>query len=216
MLHKSQGDTESSATRNNDNPHSIPVGHWRDGLCDCCVFGCCHPLVCLTTFFGLLTLGQVMTRMKLNLCAEPAVRGTSTTWSPFKVILVAFIAYNVIDYGITMATLPYRVFDETGQQVSAAPGVAFVLFMRNMIRLSVYVYILMALVKTRAHIRRTFGIPETSCRGCEDICCAFWCGCCTITQMARHTADYRTYRAACCSETGLGDNVPPTTAPRIV
>ena len=25
----------------------IPVGHWRDGLCDCCIHGCCHPLCCL-------------------------------------------------------------------------------------------------------------------------------------------------------------------------
>lgn len=21
----------------------VPVGHWRDGLCDCCAYGACHP-----------------------------------------------------------------------------------------------------------------------------------------------------------------------------
>ena len=22
---------------------AVPEGRWKDGLCDCCVFGCCHP-----------------------------------------------------------------------------------------------------------------------------------------------------------------------------
>ena len=30
-----------------DDPHMIPRGHWRDGLCDCCKFGCCHAQCCL-------------------------------------------------------------------------------------------------------------------------------------------------------------------------
>ena len=24
-----------------------PTGHWKDGLCACCRFGCCHPMLCL-------------------------------------------------------------------------------------------------------------------------------------------------------------------------
>ena len=24
---------------------SIPVGHWKDGLCDCCRLGCVHPVI---------------------------------------------------------------------------------------------------------------------------------------------------------------------------
>jgi hypothetical protein len=27
--------------------HQIPVGRWRDGLCDCLRFGCCHAVCCL-------------------------------------------------------------------------------------------------------------------------------------------------------------------------
>ena len=30
--------------------HNIPFGRWRDGLCNCCAFGLCHPLLCLTFF----------------------------------------------------------------------------------------------------------------------------------------------------------------------
>jgi len=22
---------------------AVPEGRWKDGLCDCCMFGCCHP-----------------------------------------------------------------------------------------------------------------------------------------------------------------------------
>ena len=38
----------------------------------------------------------------------------------------------------------------------------------------------------------------------------FWCSCCTVAQMARHTADYETYAARCCSDTGLPPNVQLT------
>jgi len=24
---------------------SVPTGNWRDGVCDCCVQGICHPLI---------------------------------------------------------------------------------------------------------------------------------------------------------------------------
>ena len=27
--------------------HFIPNEQWRDGLCDCCTFGCCHAMCCL-------------------------------------------------------------------------------------------------------------------------------------------------------------------------
>ena len=30
----------------------IPTGAWRDGLCDCCMFGPCHAMCCLSYWFG--------------------------------------------------------------------------------------------------------------------------------------------------------------------
>jgi hypothetical protein len=38
---------------------------------------------------------------------------------------------------------------------------------------------------------------------CEDCCLATFCNCCTIMQMARHTADYTSSRATCCTANGL-------------
>ena len=40
-------------------PHMIPRGRWRDDLCDCCRFGCCHPMCCLACWCGPCALGQV-------------------------------------------------------------------------------------------------------------------------------------------------------------
>ena len=64
------------------------------------------------------------------------------------------------------------------------------------------------LARTRYRIRSRYAIPERNCSGCEDCCCALWCTCCTVSQMARHTADYENYAALCCSETGLSPNAP--------
>lgn len=34
--------------------HHVPYGHWRDGLCACCKFGCCHPHLCMAICVNLV------------------------------------------------------------------------------------------------------------------------------------------------------------------
>mmetsp|Transcript_68415 Transcript_68415/g.95111 ORF Transcript_68415/g.95111 Transcript_68415/m.95111 type:complete len:81 (+) Transcript_68415:1-243(+) len=58
---------------------------------------------------------------------------------------------------------------------------------------------LIAVCRTRAHMRRQYQIRPGCCGGCEDCCCVFWCGCCTVQQMARHTHDYKEHPVGCCS-----------------
>lgn len=41
--------------------------------------------------------------------------------------------------------------------------------------------------------------------GWEDICCAFWCQCCILGQMARHTVNYDERNALCCNEVGVNN-----------
>ncbi|KAL7430702.1 hypothetical protein ACHAXH_004422 [Discostella pseudostelligera] len=41
--------------------------------------------------------------------------------------------------------------------------------------------------------------------GWEDICCAFWCQCCVLGQMARHTVNYDERNALCCNEVGVAN-----------
>ena len=79
-------------------------------------------------------------------------------------------------------------------------------------RLAMFVFPIYIVSKTRRHIRERSGIPETfcqgPCRGCEDCCFATFYQCCTVMQMARHTAEYEMYAGQCRSETGLPVNAP--------
>jgi len=200
--------------------HGIPVGAWRDGICDCCVHGCCHPVCCLSYWCQPLALGQLMTRMGLDFCATPSTRRYGM--SPFKFMLLTLIAYICIDQALSLLVMQYFTtevnYDQNGNPVyqqnggEPIPGWAnFVMALRYVIQFCYGIYILIVAIKTRAYIRNKYAIPEQYCSGCDDCCLVFWCGCCSTSQMLRHTADYRTYNAACCTETGL-----PATAPAVV
>jgi Cys-rich protein (TIGR01571 family) len=76
------------------------------------------------------------------------------------------------------------------------------------IRFIHWLILLIVTMKLRSYIRAKYHIPEKSCVGCEDFCCAFWCLPCAICQLARHTADYHKYSAACCTDTGLAIGTP--------
>jgi hypothetical protein len=99
--------------------------------------------------------------------------------------------------------VPFDVLDDIGSIENAT-------IFRNAIRFLFWFYMLVVLTRARAHVRKRYSIPN-NCAGCEDCCCAFWLPCCTTLQIARHTADYDTYGASCCTETGL-----PLTAPEVV
>jgi hypothetical protein len=74
-------------------------------------------------------------------------------------------------------------------------------------------YTIFLIMRTRCVIRQKYRIPASCCccGGCEcieDVTCTLLCPTLVISQMARHTADYDTYRAYCCSHTGLPDGAP--------
>ena len=64
-------------------------------------------------------------------------------------------------------------------------------------------YFYMLLISTRKIIRKNFDIPQEQCTTIPDIYPSLCFTCCTISQMGRHTAEYRTYRSMCCTDTGL-------------
>ena len=162
-----------------------------------------------------------MTRMKLSatgsVVADDDGRRNSY-WSAFKVLAIAFILYLGLNQIFETLVQPYwdemqyTVDDEGNIQepdYSSIPTwVWAVLGVRRGVQLVFGIYMLVLLIRTRAHVRHRYNIPETHCRGCEDCCCAVFAPCCTTLQLARHTADYDTYHAACCSETGLPPNAP--------
>jgi Cys-rich protein (TIGR01571 family) len=87
---------------------------------------------------------------------------------------------------------------------TSSPFLGMGLF-QMLIMFTLMIFILVVHTQTRNRIRRAYSIGNNmSCLG--DCCCAFWCGMCSICQMARHTANYHnTHRARCCTPTGLDE-----------
>lgn len=67
---------------NNSNNHAIilsngvqktnvPVGHWKDGMWDCCRYGACHASLCTSWWCHALAAGQVISRLQLNWRGQP-------------------------------------------------------------------------------------------------------------------------------------------------
>jgi PLAC8 family len=91
------------------------------------------------------------------------------------------------------------------------------IFVYHTVSIAFGFYTLVILTKLRHRVRRLYHIPSKQCCGCEnkssinnpegmaveDCCMAFWCGCCSVAQLARQTTDYSQEPAACCSSTGL-------------
>jgi len=226
-----------------NNPHSVPVGRWRDGICNFAANGPCHPTSCLACWCEPLALGQVMTRLHLTPCGRAAAapggrlgksilegddggkdcRGGSSSssrrakrpfWTAFKVLALLFFVDVAVDQAFDYWIDPYFEYDVDGdgnvvmENPHVPTWVLALIGVRAVMRFAFFVYVLVLTIRTRSYVRDRYRIPETRCKGCEDCCFAFWLPCCTITQMARHTADYDTYAAACCTETGLSDHVP--------
>jgi Cys-rich protein (TIGR01571 family) len=111
--------------------------------------------------------------------------------SPFK-----FLAVLTVSYLILTIILAY-----------SAPA------LYRLTVIAFWLYMVFLLTKVRSYIRNKYFIPVGACGPLEDCCVSFWCGCCSVTQLARHTADYRSSPAACCSDTGLTDQAPLIVVP---
>ena len=147
-------------------------------------------------YFVAVIMGQVMMRLQLTWLGEPGpLVSTKTT---FKVCVVLVCAYIVYSSALEILAAPYDPDNMPGY-LPAFRSIGSVLFS---------VWSLYALCKTRENTRARYSIDEQNCKGCEDLCCSFWCTCCTVAQLARHTGDYETYPSAWCTETGHGKGAP--------
>lgn len=149
-----------------------------------------------------------MTRMQLNWCGKQ--KGPEAASSTFKYILVIFIAYYVTTELLSALMRYYAppLPDDDSVPIEYSTTWWVLYGVSWAIMLVFALYILVLVIRTRSLVREKYAIREEHCAGCEDCCCSYFCGCCTIAQMARHTADYDTYPAACCTKTGLPPNIP--------
>lgn len=190
---------------------TVPEGYWKDDLCACFRHGLCHPSLWNACCCPMVLVGQVMQRLKLTWCANQGGTAAQTN-STFRILLWTTIAFHIIR-GVLQSLSGGYSFDisQSGQAQTMPASFYALTYTNSLLGFFYAIGIIILVCKTRRRIRDRYNIPEQSCRGCEDCCCAYWCTCCTVAQMARHTADYDTYAARCCSETGL-----PHSAPSIV
>lgn len=177
----------SATTTSKQSDFAVPTGKFRDGLCDCFNYGLCHPFLCMAFWLKPIALAQVMTRMQLNAGArQTSKEGASSTVMIIAIVMIASWLLIVI-FGATVRGLLVVVI------------------------IGYSLYILAIGTMTRYAMRQKFSIPEEHCDGCgalEDCCCMYWCGCCSVIQMGRHTHDDKVYQGHCCTKTGLSKDAP--------
>lgn len=185
-------------------------GQWKDGVCDCFNHGFFHPMLWNACCFSLIAISQVMTRLKLNWIAIPAKtdKETKRTFGIMVLITVFVLVFNSI-LGI-IATNEIQMHTNEQNEITTielSPLYEIVNLVRNIMDLFYVVYTIYTITKTRLYIREKYSI-KGSCF--EDCCLSFWCTCCAVAQMARHTTDYDAYPGRCCTSTGLSRNTPST------
>jgi Cys-rich protein (TIGR01571 family) len=76
-------------------------------------------------------------------------------------------------------------------------------FLYIILSIPMTVWGLLVVVRLRKAIRTKYNIPTGWLGKYEDFLCVCLCNCCTLSQMARQTMDYKTERASCCSPNGV-------------
>ena len=214
--------------------HFIPFGYWRDGLWDCFRFGLCHPVLCLACWCSPMLLAQVMTRLGLNIwgrlnkdqvtdkllpessrnlhnVSEEDIK-KANPWTPFRALSTIFTLHFLLIETALSAVVVTQIHARQSGAIPAVPAWAYLLLaMRAACRSALLLYLFVLSFRTRWHVRERYGIPEQTCEcGVEDSLVSLACQPCSVAQMARHTADYDSYDAVCCSSTGLSAYAPPS------
>jgi PLAC8 family len=134
----------------------------------------------------------------------------------FQIILAATIVYFCIYFALTQAMTMVNP-NSNAQNIDPnyvyiVPGTAFwvLAFIRDLLHYVFFFGTVLILRNVRKSVRAKYAIPITvaACGECEDCCCSLFCPCFVAAQMLRHTTDYDTYPATCCTERGIPKHAP--------
>jgi len=187
---------------------AVPVGHWKDGLCDCCSYGPCHNHCLMAFFCPLPAAGQVISRLKLNVWGKPAANNNESAGA-FQKLVTLTIAYFSITVLLNLTLAPYDV-DPNDGGLPPPPFMFFLQIFRAILHYAYLSVLIIVLWNVRSYVRNKYAIPkdETCQLECEDLLCAVCCSHLSVAQLLRHTTDYETYNATCCTRTGVAAHVP--------
>lgn len=175
---------------------NAPTGRWKDGPFDLLKAGLCHPSLWCALCFTQCAMAQVMQRLRFNWLGEAAP--DAATKNTFKVVLTLVLCYVTFTVSLEMAEASTGYYNIP----------TWIPVMRFIGGVTFTIYSIYSLMKLRENVRAKYSIPEERCPGMEDLCCSMWCSCCVVSQMARHTGEYETYKGKLCSETGLAPHTP--------
>jgi Cys-rich protein (TIGR01571 family) len=179
----------------------IPLGDWRDGIFDCLKFGICQPMCWLTLCVWTCSLGQIMTRLRLNACGEPE-KNKSPKCSAFAVIVILSCVCSFFTSFIGQGLTELSIFED--DDGGGDPGWSMAITLTRVAVLFFWtLFSIIIGVRTRYYIRKKYKIKSKYGGPCEDFCCMLWCPYCAVCQMARHTVDYDQHESRCCTKTGL-------------
>lgn len=166
-----------------------PIHHWKDDICACTRYGIFHPTFVNALCFPLALMGQIMTRLHLDWLAHPIPTHPQpvTSGKPWKTQPFQFMVFLTIVYGVIQLS-----------SFASTPNVF--LSVVNVLYGGYSMYIVW---KVRSYVRQKYRIQEKHCVGYEDLCCAVWCSCCTVSQLARQTTDYELEEGMFCTNTGI-------------
>mmetsp|Transcript_35995 Transcript_35995/g.40089 ORF Transcript_35995/g.40089 Transcript_35995/m.40089 type:complete len:392 (+) Transcript_35995:262-1437(+) len=210
---------------NNDHDNTVhtfptngaPIGVWSSGLCDFCAEGYCHASLCNAIFFPYILMGQILTRMKLSLFGNPAIgyeyKRATCYWILITLgyIAIRFSLRSCLETGIIDAIKNTLDDDEVTKDLHDVVKKMKHTYGKNCSKDNyktlrtiniVWIFLTMfVLIKLRRKVRQVYKISQ-SCP-CEDCFYSIFFSCCTVSQLARQTADYQQQRAYCCTDTGL-------------
>lgn len=173
------------------------MGRWNNGLLSCFDV-CCSSLFWMTLFFPYIVLGQLMQRIKLNICGVRNNRNRKVT--------CAGVVFFVLLMHLAVPSSLVYLYYVTQNDLFYSLSIAFVCYST--------IVLLYWNTRLRAEYRTRFNISSnsSSCGGCEDFCIALWCHYCSLIQISRqfpdriHKKSHREYYL--CSATGLRKNAP--------
>lgn len=180
---------------------TAPHGQWKDSLCSCCKYGPFHPSLWNAFCCPQILMGQILTRMRMNWLGSSAAE---YDWHmTFRRIAIIVIVYFILSLILQPSSTEVFTAQDGTVTVINHEGPLWETILYNLLTVSFGMYTLIVMIRLRAAVRAKYEIPTRHCGVMEDFCCTFFCGCCTVSQMARQTANYEEIRAVCCTDTGL-------------
>jgi Cys-rich protein (TIGR01571 family) len=160
----------------------------------------------LVFFCPLVLMAQVMTRMRLTWLGEYS--NSRSKKSTCRKVLCVVFTYVFIIVGLTVVE-EFGFLKYVGSDWKYRLKETYFPVIKTISFVFFSLWALYALCMTRESVRVRYSIRQKPyyC-GCEDLCCSAFCPCLTVAQLARHTGEYETYPASCCTQTGHPRGTP--------